>query len=236
MRKGSLNNQIVDLAKNEFPTLEQIGSLVLESVRVEIGDDCLKIIPEFTKTIRSSDHEKVADSSNLSKNISNQTPSVPAGPCLYPLQKTKKRERQCQNRLTKKVKPTLLSDKHTELLAELKLNANPTRNDKTENCEQQLPKRSKGWSEFGSKIKTKDNNDIKYLRKRLNGRVSDIVMKIEPHKLPSNSVGYRWHRDFDSTDDENIWERIGSIFSGSDRSSTRSNNPSVSSGDYCIHN
>jgi len=63
-----------------------------------------------------------------------------------------------------------------------------------------------------------------------------MVMKIEPNQMPSNSAGYRWQRDFDSTDDENIWERIGSIFSGSDRSSTRSNNPSVSSGDYCIHN
>ena len=29
MRKGSLNKQISDLAKNEFPSLEQIGSLII---------------------------------------------------------------------------------------------------------------------------------------------------------------------------------------------------------------
>ena len=29
MRKGSLNDQIVDLAENEFPTLAQMGSLII---------------------------------------------------------------------------------------------------------------------------------------------------------------------------------------------------------------
>ena len=50
--------------------------------------------------------------------------------------------------------------------------------------------------------------------------------KLEP------SAGYVWHRDFDSTDDETIWDRLGSVFLDRRWSSS---NKSVSSGDYCIH-
>merc|ERR1712137_696562 len=235
MRKGSLNKQISDLANNEFPSLEQIGSLIIESVRVEIGDDCLKIIPEFTKSITiSSDHENEADTFDETPITQKQAPTVRTGSCgKYPstvcsARRTKKRERRSQK------------EKHTDLLNELKAKTNDIKAEKTDS-QKQISKRPKGCSNkhsigAGSKNKTKDKNEINYLRKRLNGRVSDMVMKIEPNQMPSNSAGYRWQRDFDSTDDENIWERIGSIFSGSDRSSTRSNNPSVSSGDYCIHN
>ena len=45
-------------------------------------------------------------------------------------------------------------------------------------------------------------------------------------------LGYKWTRDYDSTDEENVWDRIGSIFGGS---TNRSGNDSVSEGDYCIH-
>ena len=45
-------------------------------------------------------------------------------------------------------------------------------------------------------------------------------------------LGYKWTRDYDSTDEENMWDRIGSIFGGN---TDRSGNDSVSEGDYCIH-
>ena len=54
-------------------------------------------------------------------------------------------------------------------------------------------------------------------------------------KQPAESAGYIWQRDYDSTDDENIWDRIGSLFGSERGSSSRSNNHSVSSGDYCEH-
>ena len=46
------------------------------------------------------------------------------------------------------------------------------------------------------------------------------------------NLGYKWTRDYDSTDEENVWDRIGSIFGGN---TDRSGNDSVSEGDYCIH-
>merc|ERR1712137_929621 len=103
MRKGSLNKQTSDLANNEFPSLEQIGSLIIESVRVEIGDDCLKIIPEFTKSITiSSDHEKEVDTFDEAPKTQKQAPSVRSGSCVKytatecSVRRTKKRERRSQ--------------------------------------------------------------------------------------------------------------------------------------------
>ena len=46
------------------------------------------------------------------------------------------------------------------------------------------------------------------------------------------NLGYKWTRDYDSTDEENVWDRIGSIFGGN---TDRSGHDSVSEGDYCIH-
>jgi len=137
MRKGSLNKQISDLANNEFPSLEQIGSLIIESVRVEIGDDCLKIIPEFTKSITiSSDHEK--DTFDEAPITQKQAPSVRSGSYVKytateccSVRKTKKRERRSQR------------EKQTDLLNELKAKANEA--EKTD-CQKQISKRSKGCS------------------------------------------------------------------------------------------
>ena len=77
--------------------------LILESVRVEIGDDCLKIIPEFTKSITiSSDHEKEADTFDETPITQKQAPIVRTGSCgKYSgtdcsVRRTKKRERRSQ--------------------------------------------------------------------------------------------------------------------------------------------
>ena len=51
-------------------------------------------------------------------------------------------------------------------------------------------------------------------------------------KANDEFLGYKWTRDYDSTDEENVWDRIGSIFGGN---TDRSGNDSVSEGDYCIH-
>merc|ERR1719402_801725 len=50
--------------------------------------------------------------------------------------------------------------------------------------------------------------------------------------VPKPRQGYKWTRDYDSTDEENMWDRIGSMFGAN---TDRSGNDSVSEGDYCIH-
>ncbi|CAG5110727.1 Oidioi.mRNA.OKI2018_I69.chr2.g5100.t1.cds [Oikopleura dioica] len=52
-------------------------------------------------------------------------------------------------------------------------------------------------------------------------------------KYPTCSCGYKWERDFISTDDSSMLSRIGARLIGSRTSN--SGNTSVSEGDYCIH-
>ncbi|CBY12258.1 unnamed protein product [Oikopleura dioica] len=51
-------------------------------------------------------------------------------------------------------------------------------------------------------------------------------------KYPDCSCGYKWQRDFESTDDSSMLSRIGARLIGSRTSNT---NTSVSEGDYCVH-
>jgi len=89
-------------------------------------------------------------------------------------------------------------------------------------------------------------NELENLKRGMNGSVNKMTrrhnqknFKLQSaHRgknwwmVPKPRQGYKWTRDYDSTDEENVWDRIGSIFGGS---TNRSGNDSVSEGDYCIH-
>ena len=69
--------------------------------------------------------------------------------------------------------------------------------------------------------------------KALCGTVSAMRKKFGDSNGLEISAGYKWERDYDSTDDESLWQRLG--FGLSLMSTPRSESNSVSSGDYCIH-
>jgi len=63
----------------------------------------------------------------------------------------------------------------------------------------------------------------------MNGNVKNKISNCPPDL----SAGYKWQRDYESTDDESLWQRLG--FGLNLLGTPRSETNSVSSGDFCIH-
>jgi hypothetical protein len=52
MRKGSLKNQINSILEKQFPEMnESLGPIMIESVKVVVQEDCVKILPQFNRVI-----------------------------------------------------------------------------------------------------------------------------------------------------------------------------------------
>merc|ERR1719192_709924 len=208
MRKGSLKNQISSILDKQFPEAEALGPIMIESVKVVVQDDCIKILPQFNRVIESeinSDKEEY-DKTDIVPTVEARPPS--------PVPRTSSKPS-----TRSKVK---LPREQAGHVAKIRSNRN--------------------YSEMNE-----TKNEIKSLQLKLNGNVNGIKnifqsqqpkrirIKKSDKKQPAESAGYIWQRDYDSTDDENIWDRIGSLFGSERGSSSRSNNHSVSSGDYCEH-
>ena len=85
---------------------------------------------------------------------------------------------------------------------------------------------------FASRRQAKDDNESND-KQPDNTKVSVKALREKFADKLEISCGYKWHRDYESTDDESLWQRIG--FGLSLMSTPRSESNSVSSGDYCVH-
>ena len=85
---------------------------------------------------------------------------------------------------------------------------------------------------FASRRQAKDDNKSNE-KQPDNTKVSVKALREKFADKLEISCGYKWHRDYESTDDESLWQRIG--FGLSLMSTPRSESNSVSSGDYCVH-
>lgn len=252
MRKGSLKNQISSILDKQFPEAEALGPIMIESVKVVVQDDCIKILPQFNRVI---ENEMNSDKEEYDKTAI--VPTVEARP-PSPVPRTSSKP---------STRSKVKFEKSGHVVNELKSKLAHAMPPKAKLAGYRMPKAKSRQSESKeqkeirdeinhvAKIRSNRNysemnetkNEIKSLQLKLNGNVNGIKnifqsqqpkrirIKKSDKKQPAESAGYIWQRDYDSTDDENIWDRIGSLFGSERGSSSRSNNHSVSSGDYCEH-
>ena len=53
LRKGSLRRQIQKLADDRFDVVSEMGPITIQSVKVSIEEDCIRIMPEMTQRIET---------------------------------------------------------------------------------------------------------------------------------------------------------------------------------------
>merc|ERR1712106_226392 len=53
LRKGSLRRQIQKLADDRFDVVSEMGPITIQSVKVSIEDDCIRIMPEMAQRIET---------------------------------------------------------------------------------------------------------------------------------------------------------------------------------------
>ena len=53
LRKGSLRRQIEKLASDRFEVVNEMGPITIQSVKVSIEDDCIRIMPEMSLSIET---------------------------------------------------------------------------------------------------------------------------------------------------------------------------------------
>ena len=222
LRKGSLRRQIEKLASDRFEVVNEMGPITIQSVKVSIEDDCIRIMPEMSLSIETEGEKEHVVPKRFTHQCTHQKPkrkvkrdSIGLGQiCSF---------FSTVNPLSA-INMTLSKEHKQHKLIEQTRIINPSAhrqaiNDELEKC-------------FASRRQAKDDNESND-KQPDNTKVSVKALREKFADKLEISCGYKWHRDYESTDDESLWQRIG--FGLSLMSTPRSESNSVSSGDYCVH-
>jgi len=262
MRKGSLQNQIRKQAMDHYGDFPDLGTITVSSVRLDLNEDGLRIIPEFNRVIENEYEEtpdalrkktcsKVKESASWIKCSSHCDDVCPmgaagchrikcnicrSGPPESKISLHQIRETfgpQSKIVLPKRTPKGLTKGTSGERKKELEEIVR-VRNEEREVWNATNGKGSGVYSELEN-LKRGMNGSVNKMTRRHNQKNYKLQKEHRGKNwwmIPKPRQGYKWNRDFDSTDEENVWDRIGSIFGGN---TDRSGNDSVSEGDYCIH-
>jgi len=260
LQNGKLSTQLKKIQREYFPD-RAFRRIIVESVKVDIDSNGLRITPSLVQTASDASHayqdteavsyKKNESSEATQKNLvpAAKAPPIPArSSSLYHINNCILHENHKEveshqkvqdhiNRFQRKSNPTISFLKSRSSQKKYNERKEQTLHHCTKKvAKPKIPPRERPHSDTDA--------DIEKLGKRLEGIVSrrknrllQISSDSKPRFMNQNlekfSCGWRWHRDFESTDDESLWDRLGSVFSSERKWS--SSNKSVTSGDYCIH-
>ena len=82
LRKGSLRRQIQKLADDRFDVVSEMGPITIQSVKVSIEEDCIRIMPEMTQRIETQgEKEQIPQTKRYMHQCQvHKRPSVSKGP------------------------------------------------------------------------------------------------------------------------------------------------------------
>jgi len=264
MRKGSLQNQIRKQAMEHYGDFPDLGSITVASVRLDLNEDGLRIIPEFNRVIEN-EYEQTPDTlrkktcTQLKENTSwikcpsdghDMCPMGAAGGrchrmkcniCIKEPPESKISLHQIRETFGPQSK-IVIPKKATKIITK---GTNSERQKELEEIVRVRNEEREVWNATNGKG-SGVYSELANLKRDMSGSVHKMARKHNQknYKLqtehrgknwwmvPKPRQGYKWTRDYDSTDEENMWDRIGSMFGAN---TDRSGNDSVSEGDYCIH-
>jgi len=230
-KNGKVKSQLRAIQAENFPQ-EPLKKIMVESVRVEVEANGLRILPSLRTVRVNPDTEPL---SYVKHDHGDSTaPPVPAR--ASSLCKVSTGTSLVQDRITR----LQAKNQKNPVLNFLKSRASQKHFLERKTAAKKSPRKCRKPKE---ETHSDQETEIQNLQKSLRGIVArkkeklgcianDRRRKNVDKRILQFSAGYRWERDFDSTDDESLWDRLSTVFSERRWSAS---NKSVTSGDYCIH-